>query len=259
MESIHWKIYCLVDPRTGIPRYVGKTTQGLRRRLLRHLEEIGNPRYAHVYKVKWLTKLKNLNLEPEIRLLEEGLGEGWVEAERKWIAEFREKYGENMTNTTDGGDGALGTTHTEEARRKISEKNRGRKHSIEARKKMSETRKGRKIKPFTKEHLENLSKAHKGYRHTEEWKRRHAEIMTGKILGPNSPEAIRNQRLSRIMRKYQVSAEVAVTFPEYFTTPEMIELAIARNSGSQSAAARELNVPVNLIRYYDPRKKLNVR
>ena len=40
-------------------------------------------------------------------IIETGSGEGWVEAERRWIAFYRAS-GARLTNDTDGGDGAPG-------------------------------------------------------------------------------------------------------------------------------------------------------
>ncbi len=257
MDTLHWKIYVLKD-EFGRPRYVGKTTGKLRRRLLRHLEEVTRVR-KRTHKANWLRKMLLAGIEPTIELVAEGVGPGWQEAEMRHIEIYRKVYGNLITNTTDGGDGALGVKHSEESCRKIAMSHLGRKMSEETRRKMSLARKGVPLGPFTAEHRANLSKAHKGYKHTEAWKKNHAAIMTGKILGPNSWEALQNQRLERIMRKFKVSEEIAKTYPEYYVTPEMIELAVARNSGCMSAAARELRVPINMIRYYDPRKKLNVR
>lgn len=257
MDTLRWKIYVLKD-EFGRPRYVGKTMGRLRRRLLRHLEEVTRGTIRN-HKTNWIRKMLMNGLEPVIELVDEGTGPGWQESEIRHIELCRKMYGSLITNITAGGDGARGTKHTEETKRKISQIHRGRKMSDETRAKMSKSRKGVPIGPFTAEHRANLSKAHKGYKHTEEWKKNHAKIMTGKILGPNSWEALQNQRLERIMRKFGVSEDIAKTYPEYFTTPEMIELALGRNSGNKAATARALRIPVNMVRYYDPRKKLNVR
>lgn len=66
-----------------------------------------------------------------------------LELEKKFIKELNTKA-PNGYNLTDGGDGILGYHFTEEQKKKISEKAKGRKHSEETRKKMSESRKGEK-------------------------------------------------------------------------------------------------------------------
>lgn len=90
-----------------------------------------------------------------------------------------EKYGRkdlglgNLVNMTDGGDGALGLTHSEEARQKMSKAlkgennpNFGKTTSEETREKMSEAHKGEKHHMFGKKHSnevkQKLSEALKG-------------------------------------------------------------------------------------------------
>lgn len=256
METVHWKIYVLKDP-AGVPRYVGKTSATLRRRLKKHVEVAGREIHKN-HKDNWIRMLLSAKQEPIIELLEEGLGEGWQEAEIRQIKNHQDKYGDLITNTTAGGDGGLGISHSDETKRKISEANLGRKHSLETRQKMSEARRGISTGPFSNEHRANLSIAHKGRKHTEEWKRNHAAAMQGKILGPNSWEAILDQRRARLHRKTGLSNAEIEGMPEYFTTPEMIELALGRNSGNRMKTARELRIPENMVRYYDPRRKLSM-
>jgi len=75
-----------------------------------------------------------------------------------------------------------------EARKKMSEANKGRVNSEEARKKISEAKKGKKLGPFTEEHKRKLREARKGkspnkgktWNLTEETKRKMSEAKTGK-------------------------------------------------------------------------------
>lgn len=59
-------IYGLLDPRTGLLRYIGKSTCGLRRpRMHRSV-----PKKEGKHKTNWLLQLQREGLEPEIVVLE---------------------------------------------------------------------------------------------------------------------------------------------------------------------------------------------
>lgn len=128
--------------------------------------------------------------------------------EETFIAAEREKVGrENCYNITDGGDGGYGLTgekngmygkkHTEDAKMKISEANKGRpssnkgKHiSEETKRKMSEKLRGKpawnKGVPMSDEQKRKLSESmkgnqnHKGKRHTKEAKDKISKVHKGK-------------------------------------------------------------------------------
>lgn len=91
-------IYALVDPRTGIIRYVGKTTNPSFR-LEGHLRD-----RRRCERVKWLRELKHANLEPVMVILEVVHAPvRWQDREVFWIAMGRE-LGWDLTNVADGGD-----------------------------------------------------------------------------------------------------------------------------------------------------------
>jgi hypothetical protein len=52
-------------------------------------------------------------------VLEEGIGNGYADSERSWIALYRNRY-PNLTNITDGGDGAPGHIKSAETRKRSS-------------------------------------------------------------------------------------------------------------------------------------------
>jgi len=150
-------IYGLTDPETGGIRYVGKTSQGLKKRLQGHLRD-----KTQCHRVSWIKSLRDKGLTPSIITIEEVPNDDWQSWEMYWIEVFREA-GYSLVNSTSGGDGInnpgpetlqkmreanMGRKLTEEHRRKISEgnkgKNLGRKHSKEAICKSSEARKGNK-------------------------------------------------------------------------------------------------------------------
>ena len=65
METVF--IYVLIDPESNQIRYVGKTTD-IKRRLRRHISE----RFLHnSYKDRWIRKIVDSNVLPEIEIIDE--------------------------------------------------------------------------------------------------------------------------------------------------------------------------------------------
>lgn len=89
-------IYGLIDPRDNRIKYVGKTTD-LIRRLYRHCVEKENN-----FKYRWIASLKRLGLKPIPIILDFVPEETWEQFERMWIAELKNNH--SLTNGTDGGD-----------------------------------------------------------------------------------------------------------------------------------------------------------
>jgi hypothetical protein len=95
------KIYCLIDPRDNLVRYVGYTTSTLQLRLNGHMTSIYTKKRTH--KINWIFNLKSVNLKPTIHLLEEVEFEyGW-DAEKYWIEQFKH-WGFKLTNSSEGGE-----------------------------------------------------------------------------------------------------------------------------------------------------------
>lgn len=112
-------IYALIDPRTQVVRYVGKADKP-HERLKRHT---GYQLKDDTYKSRWLRSLISEGLCPELIILDKVAKADWVAHECKWIAFYRIKSGTDLTNGTEGGDGAAGLTA--EGRRKKIEKMSG--------------------------------------------------------------------------------------------------------------------------------------
>ena len=104
------KIYGLCDAG-GYVRYVGKTGDTLRSRLIDHISEANTHLDAHSHKLHWLRLLLKKGIMPEIRLLDEVDESLWQDAERAWIAWLRFVF-PDLTNTTDGGLGGCGVSGT---------------------------------------------------------------------------------------------------------------------------------------------------
>jgi hypothetical protein len=120
-------IYALIDPRDGEIRYIGKA-KNLKKRLEKHI----SPPNLKVdnHKTNWIKLLKKLKLKPIIREIELVPLNVWEEKEKYWIKYYREQ-GCDLTNGTEGGEGAVGAKRSETTLEmmKISQQNRRNKEA----------------------------------------------------------------------------------------------------------------------------------
>lgn len=203
-ENALIKVYELRDPRDleCKPRYIGITSRSLEKRLNQHLLMDTSD-----YRGNWITSLKKCNIIPTIHLIEEVVGwKNACEVEKYWIREFREQ-GYNLTNSTKGGDGTLGYSHTKEAknrirnsrlnthipdeiRLKISKANKLTKNTIEYKEKYKDLYKNRVLSEETKL---KISMSRKGKKLSEEHKRKISEFWLTHmhpLLGTKRPREI---------------------------------------------------------------------
>jgi hypothetical protein len=142
----------LGDPQTNEIRYVGKTTQSLRRRFLRHMatSDLKGP----THKNNWVKSLLKQGLAPILDVLEECVDvTSMNEAERFWIAYLR-YVGARLTNATDGGDGlAAGSKRPAAVVEKIRRALKGRPKSEEHKRKISETKRGVPVSKATRKKM----------------------------------------------------------------------------------------------------------
>lgn len=110
-------IYGLVDPRTGQIKYVGKSTTGLKR-CYEHQKPFNLKAKNH--KTHWIKQLKALDLRYKVIVLEEvDDAVNLTAREVFWIAECR-RLGQNLTNSTEGGEGATGRVYSEQTLKLMS-------------------------------------------------------------------------------------------------------------------------------------------
>ncbi len=201
-------IYILQDPISFEVRYVGLSTQGVVRSKQSHKGHCKS----------WIQSLKKIGLKPIVRVLQQWdciSIEELNKAEIYWISYFQGN-GSPLTNLTTGGEGQGSRPVSEETRRKISEKLKGRKLPAEHCKRMSIALKGRAV---SQEHRDKLSAASKGKskspehvskiveaktgskwgHHSEESKNKIANSLRGKKRGPTS--ALQKQRSSEAAKK----------------------------------------------------------
>lgn len=134
-------IYTLSEPHENKVRYVGWTCNPAKR-MGQHLSDVAN-----THKVHWIQSCLANGDKPRmqiIEVMENGTEAQVIEREVFWIATFREQ-GCKLTNGTNGGQGALGYTHTEETRKKMSLASLFKDQSVEARQRL--TRKDVKLNP----------------------------------------------------------------------------------------------------------------
>jgi hypothetical protein len=169
-------IYCLIDPRSGEIRYVGKADEP-QRRLRRHLRD---KRDCH--RTAWIRSLAVAGVQPAVVPLEHVAKSDWQTAERRWI-QFMRANGADLVNGTDGGDGGR---MRPEARAKQAARMRGRatnpagwKHTPEARSKLSESHKGKAMLPQTRA---AIRAAIFGKKWTTEQRARLSKVVTGRSM-----------------------------------------------------------------------------
>lgn len=200
-----FEVYCIINTINN-KKYIGITTQGIYERFRKHKIEAtsGSDRYL-------CKAFRKYGVDSfEIKLIDDSAKtfEELKKQEVAYISQF-DTFIPNGYNMTIGGDGTMGRKHTDEAKKKISEKRKGfkytdeekekiRKKSIEisywkgkklseeARKKISDAKKGKKLSEETKEKRKYIYEAMKGENHplygvghTEESKKKMSESKKG--------------------------------------------------------------------------------
>jgi hypothetical protein len=175
------RIYGLADPRTGEVRYVGRTIQSLRDRLLHHLSHAHRQQtYVH----RWIVSLGNNR--PAIFELEAVPKDECADAEIFWISYLR-GLGARLANLTDGGEGSLNPSA--ECRAKLSaagKRRRGLKSGRPA---------WNKGIPLSEAQREAVRRFHTGRRHSDETRAKMS-------AAHRTPEAIERSRRSMLGRRW---------------------------------------------------------
>ena len=198
-------IYTLSDPFTNEIRYVGKTIN-LEKRLYEHKRS----HKKNTHKSNWINGLMSNNSPPIIEIIDE-VGEDWQFWECFYI-ELLKSWGFRLTNMTPGGEGVSftpeiskkisntlklyykthdtwikGKTHTEETKKILSDKQRGKEiHTEEHKNKLRERMMGNTHTlgmKLTEEHKKSIGDKQRGKeKHTEETKK----IISEKNSGENN-------------------------------------------------------------------------
>jgi predicted GIY-YIG superfamily endonuclease len=202
-------VYYLLHPTTSEIRYVG-ITKDVIDRFASHLSEAGKS-----YKCHWIMSLLKQGLAPRFQLV--CVVQTYDEAKRIEIAliSLWRRRGARLTNSTAGGDGALGMRHDLPARQKMSLARKGKKHSDEHVRKISEANKGvRKTisarvlaahermrgAPLSPEICAKVTASLLGRRHSAETKRKMSAWQSGIKRGPLSAETREHMRQAGLKR-----------------------------------------------------------
>ena len=118
-------IYALLDPQTGVVRYIGKTIRP-KERLKQHIDRSKKPRYK---KECWIKSLINKGLYPEMIIIDECDFEDSSLIEEMYISLFK-GWGFDLTNLQSKSANGVGR-HSNYTRYKISKSLKGKKQSKE--------------------------------------------------------------------------------------------------------------------------------
>ena len=192
-------VYGLIDPRTQQLRYIGASTQGLKRPK-QHWEPYYLEKDGNTFKVRWIRKLLRLGLVPSVVILEAlPSAEAVFPAEQAWISIMRLR-GAPLTNTSDGGEGSLGYHHSGEAKERIAASKRGRKRTPTERARMSASHRGRERTSEEIEHARQLGLSWKGKTRSPETRAKISAAKKGKVRDPETvakvAAALRGRTLS---------------------------------------------------------------
>lgn len=127
-------------------RYVGKSNNP-EKRLLTHVKHSKDKSH----RTSWIKSLKEQNLEPILKVIEECSKDIWQEREVFWIKHYKAQ-GMKLTNLTDGGGGW--SHFSDELREKVSQTTREKWKDPEYRKKQEETYKTRYTEDLRKNQKE---------------------------------------------------------------------------------------------------------
>lgn len=213
-------IYTLSDPFTHEVRYVGYSTQGLKRPKA-HL--VPSNWKHNSYKSNWIKSVVSLGKLPYISVISQWEVISFEElenAEKYWISYFRDN-GSPLTNLTDGGGGMFGYKRSSETLLKLSiasrgnKNNLGRKRSLETKekialsltgrkqspetiKKAADSRRGKKKGPMPQHVKDKISSTKMGKKHTPEIV---AKISAANKGRKHTPESILNMSLAKMGNK----------------------------------------------------------
>lgn len=162
-------IYGLEDPRTHELRYIGRSSNGLRRP-----RDHSKPSYLKIdgntHKANWVRSLLRAGLVPGIRVLREcSSNEETCTAECELIAFYRAK-GARLTNQSAGGEGAFGVLRSKKTKRKMSRAKKvwWAENYEEQIARLQEAGKKRQGKNYNPEHIAALGSAWKGKKRSAE-------------------------------------------------------------------------------------------
>lgn len=167
-------VYGLSSSKDGIIRYIGQTRNSSQVRLKAHVQESFRKDYPKTYKCFWIRKVVEEGYQVVITTL---VGNAIHNIDEKILIAAYKALGFDLVNATDGGDNSFDLSP--EARKKMSERRKGKKLSAEVKFKLSMAKKGRKLSEETKK---KISQTLSGHGHSEETKSKIKRSLIGKKL-----------------------------------------------------------------------------
>lgn len=168
-------IYALVDPDSKLPRYIGRSSSGLKRP--QHYFSTAVLKKETSHKSNWILSLFRKGKKPIVHVLEYfECSSELNDAECFWIAQGR-GIGWPLTNLTKGGEGLYGA-------------------STETREKIRRKMKNRFISP---EHRARISAGQRGKTVSEETRKKSSQSHMGKSPSPETREKLRRAFLGRTL------------------------------------------------------------
>lgn len=204
-------IYGLIDPRSKMIRYIGRSSSGFS-----HPNNYKSPSMLknNTYRTNWIKSLFAYNLVYDVVALQVTETSDNLNALEIWWIAYARCLGWPLTNLTNGGEGLNGYKLTAETKSKISNANKGRKptpealtanaraqlgrkHSEETKNKMRESAIARQADPALREHMRLRST---GYKHTPETiqKMKNPRIKAHPPRTAKTKERLREVSLKRI-------------------------------------------------------------
>jgi NUMOD3 motif len=174
-------------------------------------------KYRHqVLKALWMMRAENPNQERY----------GTTITSRVY-ANLKEEYSILQSKKVSGkGNGMYGKQHTEEAKRRISEANAGRKQTAEEKQKQIDAMTGRKRAPFSEEWINNIKEAHSGEnngmygkKHTDEARAKQSARATGRRQSAETvqkkADAIRGTKREKLLCPHCQQLIAVNTYPRW--------------------------------------------
>jgi len=136
------------------------------------------------HKNNWIKSVLSSGLKPGVKVLHEfsdGATDIQMSAAEIWCIAHYRLCGAQLTNGTDGGEGACGRIVSNATRAKLSQSSRGRHASKETRQKMSMSHKGRGRAPRTPEWCRKISESQKGKKLSPDHRAKISAALTGTV------------------------------------------------------------------------------
>lgn len=188
-------IYSITNTHNG-KRYIGKSVDLAKRKQM-HLWELKNNEHFNPHLQRaWNNEQEAFKFE----IIELCDIEKLNDREIYWIAHYDTTNMENGYNICSGGQGTTGRPCTEDMKRKISEKNTGRKCSSEVIKKRAESKRkhmeedeefGDKMRELYKQHGKRIGGWQKGQKASAETKKKLSEALKGRYISESHKEKLR--------------------------------------------------------------------